>query len=53
MHIFEHGPHGLSLISPETNDQTEYDTQLVPVGKWLPLSLDWLKSRGFSVRPRD
>ena len=53
MHIFEHGPHGLSLISPETNDQTEYDTQLAPVGKWLPLSLDWLKSRGFSVRPRD
>lgn len=53
MHIFEHGPHGLSLISPETNDQTEYDTQLAPVGKWLTLSLDWLKSRGFSVRPRD
>ena len=38
MHIFEHGPHGLSLISPETNDQTECDTQLAPVGKWFLLS---------------
>lgn len=53
LHIFEHGPHGMSLASPETNDQTEYDRFLAPVGKWLPLSLDWLKSRGFSVRPRD
>ena len=53
MHIFEHGPHGMSLVSPETSDQTEYDRFLAPVGKWLPLSLDWLKSRGFSVRPRD
>ena len=51
MHIFEHGPHGLSLISPETNDQTEYDTQLAPVGKWFSLSVDWLKSRGFAVKP--
>lgn len=51
MHIFEHGPHGLSLISPETSDQTEYDTRLVSVGKWFSLSLDWLKSRGFAVRP--
>lgn len=53
LHIFEHGPHGMSLVSPETSDQTEYDQFLAPVGKWLPLSLDWLKSRGFSVRPRD
>lgn len=53
LHIFEHGPHGMSLVSPETSDQTEYDRFLAPVGKWLPLSLDWLKSRGFSVRPRD
>lgn len=51
MHIFEHGPHGLSLVSSETNDQTEYDTQLAPVGKWFSLSLDWLKSRGFAVKP--
>ena len=51
MHIFEHGPHGLSLISPETSDQTEYDTRLAPVGKWFSLSVDWLKSRGFAVKP--
>ena len=53
LHIFEHGPHGMSLVSPETNDQTEYDRFLAPIGKWFSLSLDWLKSRGFSVRPRD
>lgn len=51
MHIFEHGPHGLSLVSPETSDQTEYEVQLAPVGKWFSLSLDWLKSRGFAVKP--
>ena len=51
MHIFEHGPHGLSLVSRETSDQTEYDTRLAPVGKWFSLSVDWLKSRGFAVKP--
>lgn len=51
LHIFEHGHHGLSLVSPETNDQTEYDAFLSPVGEWLPLALDWLRGRGFAVRP--
>ena len=51
LHIFEHGHHGLSLVSPETNDQTEYDAFLSPVGEWLPLALDWLRGRGFAVKP--
>lgn len=51
LHIFEHGHHGLSLASPETCDQSEDDAFLSPVGKWLTLSLEWLTSRGFAVRP--
>ena len=50
LHVFEHGWHGLSLCSEETNDQTDADKELSNVGKWFDLSLDWLKSRGFSVK---
>lgn len=50
LHVFEHGWHGLSLCSEETNDQTDADKELSNVGKWFDLSLDWLKFRGFSVK---
>lgn len=51
LHIFEHGHHGMSLVTPEVNDQTEYDNFVAPVGKWFSLAQDWLKSRGFAVKP--
>ena len=50
LHVFEHGGHGLSLCSDETNNQTDADKELAKVGKWFGLSLDWLKSRGFQVK---
>lgn len=50
LHIFEKGRHGLSLCNEEVNDQTSDDVALSSVGKWLELALDWLESRGFTVR---
>lgn len=50
LHIFEHGHHGMSLVTQEVNDQTEYDEFVAPVGKWFSLAVDWLTSRGFAVK---
>lgn len=50
LHVFEHGWHGLSLCNDETLNQTEDDCSLAKVGKWFPLSVDWLNARGFSVK---
>ena len=41
LHIFENGVHGLSLATEET------DWINKPVQQWLPLSVTWLKGRGF------
>ena len=41
LHIFESGVHGLSLATEETAWVNK------PVQKWLPLSVTWLKERGF------
>lgn len=49
LHIFEHGWHGLSLADAETNDLAVEHQGLYYVGKWLILSLDWLKARGFAM----
>lgn len=51
LHIFEHGHHGMSLVTQEVNDQTEYYDFVAPVGKWFSLAADWLKCRGFAVKP--
>lgn len=50
LHVFEKGRHGLSLCSEETSDNTSADIAVRHVGKWFELSLDWLNSRGFSVK---
>ncbi len=50
IHIFEKGWHGLSLSNIEVNDDNPWDRDLSCVGKWLDLSLDWLKSRGFMIK---
>ena len=40
LHIYSHGPHGLSLATPEAG----YDRP--HVATWLPLALQWLNERG-------
>lgn len=50
LHIFEKGEHGLSLVSAETNDQTDYYKSVAHVGEWVDLALSWLKARGFEVK---
>ncbi len=50
LHIFEHGPHGLSLATKEVshfNGDTEIDNP--HLAKWFTLSIEWLKSRGFEL----
>ncbi len=47
LHIFEHGPHGLSLADEETNIFSDKCRHLYKVGKWVDLAVDWLASRGF------
>lgn len=49
IHIFEKGWHGLSLSNIEVNDDKPQDRELLHVGKWLDLTIDWLQSRGFRV----
>ena len=53
LHIFERGWHGLSLLSDETCDQTERDKEIASVSAWSGLALDWLKDRGFYVKPSE
>lgn len=41
VHIFQSGPHGLSLANEQTSN---FDYQTVPhVAKWFELSIEWLK----------
>lgn len=41
LHIFENGVHGLSTATEEVNSPNS------AVAEWMPLSLTWLKERGF------
>lgn len=49
LHIFESGPHGLSVADSET---ATYDDNLVNphVAHWVELSIEWLNSRGFKIK---
>lgn len=49
LHIFEHGWHGFSLADRETCEFPAGQAYLYDVGKWVGLSLDWLKARGFHI----
>lgn len=46
LHIFEKGVHGLSLCNRETNG-SGLEESIASVGKWVELSIDWLKTFGF------
>ena len=43
LHLFENGIHGLSVCTMETNYENK------EVEKWLPLSITWLKNKGFKI----
>lgn len=49
LHIFEKGPHGLSLADDETCRFGEKEECLYSVGKWFELLIDWLRSKGFKA----
>lgn len=50
LHVFENGPHGLSVATEETAF-CEADTFINPsASKWLELSYNWLKNRGFKIK---
>ncbi|PWM72776.1 MAG: hypothetical protein DBX59_05680 [Bacillota bacterium] len=50
LHIFEKGPHGLSVANVESA-QSENDNVLINdnAAAWVDLAIDWLKERGFKV----
>ena len=50
MHVFERGHHGLSVADLETADRPESPSVQENFQQWIPLSLNWLKARGFCVR---
>lgn len=41
LHLFEKGPHGMSLCDENTKSEAEIKGLSIPF--WLPLSLEWLK----------
>ncbi len=50
LHVFAHGPHGLSVCNEETAPEGSKDYILPSVERWLELSFTWLKNRGFSIK---
>ncbi len=44
LHILPHGPHGLSLCTPETSPDWGTEDYIIPyVGRWVDWSLKWLE----------
>lgn len=50
LHVFEHGWHGLSLVSREENGVL--DAAIARNAVWSELAFGWLEARGFAVRDR-
>lgn len=50
LHIFEKGWHGTSVSTIETESSEASLARVAHLGAWFPLSLTWLKSRGFGVQ---
>lgn len=49
LHIFEHGPHGLSVATFETADTPSGDLINEAVSAWTGALFKWLRARGFAV----
>ncbi len=51
LHLFERGPHGVSVINIEVNNQLPSDIALEKtLSVWVDMSLAWLEDHGFQVR---
>ena len=49
LHIFEHGPHGMSVCGEEAFPSPVEDPAFARAANWLPLSLTFLKAHGFCM----
>lgn len=49
LHIFAHGPHGLSLCNMETGDSADTETVQSAVRVWISLAQTFLGDLGFAV----
>lgn len=45
LHIFEHGPHGLTLCTEDVSDDVLPD--MAHIGRWVKLSEEFLRAHGF------
>ncbi len=50
MHIFEKGPHGMSTCDAEVCNGEPTDPAYKHVAHWLPLSFEFLKNNGFTIK---
>lgn len=53
LHVFEYGPHGLSVSGAETEPNDADAPFYARVRQWLPLSLSFLKTHGFCIKQLD
>ena len=47
LHVFEKGKHGLSVGTKEVNDEADLLQASTDYQKWVELSVNWLKDKGF------
>lgn len=47
LHLFDRGPHGMSVCSEEVSFAGWNGQELLHAAHWLPLSLEFLRARGF------
>ncbi len=53
LHILPHGPHGLSLCTPETAPDWGTEDYIIPyVGRWVDWSLKWLEYTLYNEKMR-
>lgn len=50
LHVFEKGPHGMSTCDIEVNNGEPTDPAYKHVAHWLPLSFEFLKNNGFTIK---
>ena len=50
LHIFQNGWHGLSTGDDISNYDKDGNGLIFDCAKWIPLSLKWLKDKGFKLR---
>ena len=49
LHVFDWGCHGISLSNDEVCTYPKGEVYLYELGKWVDLSLSWLRSHGLAL----